>query len=352
MIYVNDKQVDLKDSKSQAGKEFNAALKYFNEVGWPLRFKVKPSILHRDENIDGQVFMRMPYHYIHHTATIYTDFGTERWRYTPLAPYERNGTLQWPTENRGAAYDKKRISFNRDQADLAFFLWYKCKPFKAIYSIDDARTQAANKVQAKMDAMKLDSAFYSEYSILQKDKVKLRTVARAYNVPGVQVMDDNQVLVALDKVIRDLVKEGKLTVDDFMESLQIDVLTELSARIYKAEEDNLITHNSQSGTWYYVGEGGRVGDKIVQVPISKKDDRYNHLRDYLVADHRALKKFEEHAGKDPNKGIDIDVDKLEELPWHEVMTFIDSVGIAKPGRDRKKADVFKDIREMFETQRQ
>jgi hypothetical protein len=351
MIYVNDKLQDLTDGKSQVGKEFKAAKAEFDKIGWPLRFKVKKSILSRDETIDGQVFMRMPYYYIHHTALIHTETGTESWRYTTRAPYERNGTLQWPTEGRGAEYSRKVITFNRDQADLAFFLWFKSKVFKSIYNLDDVRKKAADQVEAKMDAIKLDSVFYREDSILQTDKSKLRTVARAYNVPGVNIMDDNQVLVTLDGIVRSLVKEKKITVDEFMESLNLNELTELSAKIQKAEEDKLITFNEQSFIWYYLVEGGRIGDKIVQVPISKKDDKYNHLRDFLSTNHSAKKVFEEHSGKDPNKGIDIDVDNLEHLPWDEVMTFCGNVGISKPGRNRVKADVFKDIREMFETRR-
>lgn len=348
MIYVNDKQANLKDGKSVVGKEYQKALDYFDEIGWPIRFRVKKELLSRDETVDGDVFMRMPPYFIHHTALLHTEYGTERWRYTPLAPYDRNGTLQWPTEGRGDLYDKKVITFNKDRADLAFFLWFKSKPFQSIYNIDDVKQKAEARVRAEMDAIKLKNAFYSEYSVLQKDKKKLRTIARAYNVPNVSILDDNMILINLESVIKDLVQQKVTTVDDFIESLNLDPLTELAAKIQKAYDDKLIVFEDTSCTWSYVGEGGRIGEKIINVPINNKDNNFAHLRDYFSTHDKAYKIFEEHVGTHgANENLDLDPYNLENESWNKILAFIKNVGIPTVGKNRKKEDVFNDIREML-----
>lgn len=346
MIYVNDEKVDLKGS-SPAAKEFKEAMDYFNKVGFPLKFKVKKQYLAKNETEDGQVFMVMAYHNIPLSTVVYTEYGSEQWRYTPTPPFTKNGEIKYPKEGVRQSFQKKVFTIDRDKADLAFFLWFKSKHFKAIYELDDAKKNAEDLVRAKMDSIRLDSLFFGESSVLVKDKEKLRTVARAYNVSNVGSMDDNQVLIALENVIRDLVKRQLLTVNDFAESLELDVLTELSAKIQKAHDDKLIVFEENSLTWSYVGEGGRIGEKIVQVPQSKKDSKYNFLRDTLKADQRKLDIFEAHVGNSANKALTIDKDNLETLDWvGEVLPFIQAVGIKSTGRDRTKEDVFADIRKM------
>ena len=143
-----------------------------------------------------------------------------------------------------------------------------------------------------------------------------------------------------------LIKEKQLTVDEFAESLDLDVLTELSAKIQKAEDDKLILFDEPTLSWSYVNEGGTIGEKIVQVPLSKKNSKNNFLRDTLKADQRKLDIFEAHVNSDANTVLTIDKDNLENLDWiKEVIPFIDAVGIKGTGAGRKKADVFKDIRE-------
>jgi hypothetical protein len=350
MIYVNNEKANLKDHKSQVGKEYAKALDYFNKIGWPVRFKVKKQILSPDETEDGRVFMVMPSYYIHHSAIINTEYGTEQWRYSPNPPIDKNvrgqSVLEWPKEGRGKTYNRKVISFKKEQADLVFFLWFKSKPFQSIYDIDDAKAQAEAEVRAKMDAVKLDSVFYNESSVLHTDENKLRTIARAYNVSQVDTKDKNQVLVALDNVVRNLVKSKVLTVDEFMESLSLDTLTELSAKIQKAHDDKLITFDDKQNTWFYVDAGGRVSEEIVRVPMSKTEHKYNYLRDFFMTNTRKLEVFLEHIENDSNKALTIDLDNLESLDWtKEILPFINAVGIAGTGAGRTKAVVYNEIRE-------
>ena len=306
MIYVNDEQVDLR-GESRAAKEYKEALKFFSEVGWPLKFRVKKQYLARNETEDGKVFMVMASHNISHTSLIHTEFGSEQWRYTPIAPHMKRGDLVYPQEGKRKAYDKKVFTLPREKSDLAFFLWFKSKIFKSIYDLDDAKRNAKEIVDAKMNAIRLNSIFYGDNSVLRESE-KLRTVARAYNVPKSDSMTDDQVLINLEGVINGLIKEKQLTVDEFAESLDLDVLTELSAKIQKAEDDKLILFDEPTLSWSYVNEGGTIGEKIVQVPLSKKNSKNNFLRDTLKADQRKLDIFEAHVNSDANTVLTIDKD--------------------------------------------
>lgn len=347
MIFVNDKQQELKDGKSVSGKEYAKAMEYFNGLGWPIRFKVKPSILARNEDENGHVYMVMPTYYVHHTALVPTEFGTELWRYTPVPPYEKDGILNWPQEGQSAEYNKKSISFDKTQADLAFFLWFKSRIFKTIYNIDDAKAEANDKVQAEMDAMKLKMLFYAEDALLRNDEEKLATVARAYNVPRVDTMTNEQRLVALYKVIEGLIIKKSLTVNDFIDSLSLDILTELSAKIQKAQDFNQILFDENQHSWFYVNDDGTVGDRLVQVPISKIDNKHSYLRDVLKANQRDLDVFEKHVVSQTRNTLTIDFDNLENLSWtEEILPYIQAVGIPGTGANRKKEVIFAEIREM------
>jgi len=347
MIYLDNKLANLEDEKSVAGKEFKEALKYFDSIGWPLRFKVKKALLTRNETEDGLVTMTMPAYHMHHTSTVPSTHGSQFWRYTPTPAYERNGELVFPVEGKYKAYTEKRVSFTRDQADLAFFLWFKSNVFRHIYNIDDAKKDAAEKVQSRMDNIRLEAIFFAPDSILKNDSKKLTTVARAYNVLNVGAMDDNQRLIGLETIVRSLIKEKKLTVDEFAESLQLDVLTELSANIQKAFEDKQILFDEGQNAWFYVADGS-VGDKIIHVPISRKDDKFNFLRDYFKSDQRKLNIFEDHIKGSQNIEIKIDIENLEKLDWtKEILPYINAVGIKGTGANRKKAAVYEDIRNTY-----
>ena len=339
MIFVNNEKLDLKDSK-----EFREAKAYFDQIGYPVRFKVKKNILSRDETEDGKVFMIMPTYYIGYTSLISTGYGTEQWRYSPSPPYEKNGELHWSVSD--GKFNKKIMSFTQEQLDLAFFLWYKSKVFKSIYDIDDAKAEADAAVRVKMDSTKLDRAFYSEDSILQTDEEKLKTIARAYNVPQVDKKTKNQAIVALEQVVRDQVQKKVFTVDEFLESLSLDTLTELSAKIQKAEDDKLITYDDKQNAWFYVNEGGSIGEFIVQVPVSKIEQRHAYLRDFFMANTKNHEEFEGHVSSVANKALDIDLDNLESLSWtKEILPFISAVGIQGTGAGRNKSTVYKEIRE-------
>jgi len=348
MIYVNDKLVDLKDEKSTAGKEFKEALKYFNKIGFPITFKVKKKLLAKNETDDDKVFYTMPAYHIHHTSLVNTDWGTEFWRYTPTSPHEKNGALEFPTEGRYKAYTEKLISFKRNQADLIFFLWYKSNVFKHIYDIDDAKQVATDTVQRKMDSVRLDAIFFSQDSLLKGDEEKCTTIARAYNVSGVGAKSHNQRLIALEAIVRAKVKAKEITVDEFAESLQLDILTELSANINKAYEDKLILFDDGQNAFFYVNNKGEIGTKIVHVPISRTETKFNFLRDYFKSDQRKLNEFEDHIKNDSNPKLTIDIENLENLDWSkEILPYINAVGIKGTGASRKKAQVFEDIRKTY-----
>lgn len=348
MIYVNDKLINLEDKESKAGKEFNVALKYFNKIGFPITFKVKKHVLAPNETDEGHVFWTMPAYHIHHTALVNTDWGTEFWRYTPTSPHLKSGVLEFPTEGRYKAYTETRISFNRNQADLLFFLWYKSNIFNKIYDIDDAKQVATDTVKRKMDDVLLDALFFSKDSLLKNDEEKCTTIARAYNVGNVGAKSHNQRLIALETIIRAKVKAKELTVDEFTESLQLDVLTELSANISKAFEDKLILFDDGQHAFFYVNNNGEIGEKIVHVPISRTDTKFYFLRDHFKADQRKLNEFEDHIQADANPKLTIDIENLESLNWtKEILPYINAVGIKGTGAQRKKDKVFEDIRNTY-----
>jgi hypothetical protein len=348
MIYVNDVLADLKDLKTQAGQEYSEALKYFNKIGFPITFRVKKKILAKNETDEGHVFWSMPHYHIHHTATVNTDFGSEFWRYTPTPPHEKNGIVTFPTEGRYKAYSEKIVNFERNQADLLFFLWYKNNVFSKIYDIDDAKQVATDTVQRKMDEVALNAIFFSKDSILKNDEEKCATIARANNVSDVGAKTHDQRLVALESIIKKKVELKEITVKEFAESLQLDVLTELSANINEAYERKLILFDDGQNAFFYVSNKGEIGEKIVHVPIGRTETKFSFLRDYFKSDQRELNKFEEHIKNDSNPKLIIDIENLENLNWtKEILPYINAVGIKGTGANRKKDAVYADIRKTY-----
>jgi hypothetical protein len=346
MIYLNDEVQKLDSKDCEIYEEYRKAMEFFEGIGFPLRFTVKDSYVTKEVDDQGHVHFTFPANTIPHSATELDAYGSKKWVYSRIPPRkDTNGNWRWnePWER----LTKKSFSLDRDQADKAFFLWFKSKPFQNLYNLEDNKKAASEDLEAKVNALKLEQAFYSESSILLNDEARLRTLARAYSIPNVESLTKAQVLQALKANVEALINNGKKTLDEFLESITLDADTELLASIQKAKDEGYILADDKVCKWFFVNPDGNIGDTIMNVP---RNNWYRHtevLKDFLLTNEDMLKRFKSYIQEDSPDDLDIDLDNLEHLDWEVVVAFANQNGINGTGRGRNKQVVMKEIREKF-----
>lgn len=213
-------------------------------------------------------------------ATVKTPTGTEVWRY-----YEN-----MYIDNKGMKhYAPKKFRFSGqeflEEGDIEkiFFLLYKC-PYRfrdedkrpksksdvgspeeekqgriVKFMFEDLVTEAEKKAEKKQLAAKIDTLIFDPDRGLST--LKLRQVAKAMNVPNVDLLTDAQVRVHLDTRIGN----RKPEIDRFLE--MIDSELELSTRvdIQKVLDMDLLRYDDIKKTWYWKIEGQKGGKSLVRV---------------------------------------------------------------------------------------
>ena len=348
MLLKDGEKVDLKNNE-----EFKEAKKWIKEnLGFPVIFKAHPSYLTEEVKSDGRgnvigretrmCPIRLP-NKVHEK----TEDGTVTWQYCPITPPKKDGEYLINPKHQNTWFFDKVFRLGEEDMEQLFFLYYKNPQFKTYFVVDDAKAQAKTNVDQKVKEAKIYNAFYGKDSILLKNEEKLRDIARSCHIAQVNTKSREQVLNELETRVRERDTMGVQSIDDFIDSLDLDYYTQVGVVIQKAEDKDLIRFDDRSSCWFYVTSDKTLGDKIVQVKNGRYDHRYEDLREYMfgVKEHIARLTSLVDA-KDVSQQLEINIDDLENEDWNKILAYCNKNGIATVGRGRTKAMVFEDIRKL------
>jgi hypothetical protein len=154
----------------------------------------------------------------------------------------------------------------RTDIELIYFLLYKSEhrflgedeladgklkqSIRPKFMFEDLVTEAEKKVAKKQLQQKIDALLYGELAL---DEEKLRAVASAFFITGVEHLTFAQVRISLDAEIR-RTKEGP---DKFFDMVNADEELSTRSNIQKMVDAKMITFDPAKKTWYWkLKEGG------------------------------------------------------------------------------------------------
>lgn len=352
MLFKNGERLDLSNPNSEDldVKDFHEKRKWVKDnIGFPVVFKIKQSNLSAQDKKDGTIEMYMRPMRCPNFVVEESYSGTNEWQYSKVMPRtSKNGNIEFPRDQKNTWYDKKVFSLDEKDMDRIYFLMFKDQNFlKRYYEIDDAKLEANNKVNAKVKETKIQEIFYGSNSVLMRDEKRLREICRAWNISKVETYTRDQLLIELERVVRDQDARGIKSVYDFEKDTQLDMFVEVGAMVQKAEDQGVIKFDEKVGCWFYVNHDGSYKEKICEVPRIRFDHKYEHLKDHIFAEKEHIGRIKSMLGVvDVPDQMKLDFTQLEDEPWEKVAAYCNLNGIATMGRGRNKAAVYKDIRKF------
>lgn len=183
----------------------------------------------------------------------------------------------WDMGSKKAMTIKEDLLVNvNEEPDLAFFL-YKVSPFvrRGLLKVADPKKDDEEMGEAERE---LTERKYAVWNMLA-DEDKLRTMARAYGVAGIDNKQPNAIRKELETTLEknDVLRKQNPAVRgtrEFLEEMRVTDGVLLRAFIQKAIDDKKLSANI-NGWW-------KIGDKqIVQVPQNELKRRLDYLCNYL-----------------------------------------------------------------------
>lgn len=277
MLYLNGKAVDWsKDSGDAKGKFvrdkiFQYLAKYSNSTSRDLSdalvsFVWTSAFEYPDPDNPGK-FKKKTFLTIPCLTTVKTNQGLEEWRYVERVDKNEHG------QN---TYAPAFIEFNgrktlgRPDADMLFYLLYCC-PLVAesenttginkYIKVRNPRKDAAEKVNMERDISEAKAIIYNWDKHLKSD-AKLRELAKAMGVQGLEAMDNNEVSVALERVAT----QTRYSLTKFFEVHRSDDKAALLSLINECKEFGVLRLIKNS--WRLMTPEGKVFADFVDVAPS------------------------------------------------------------------------------------
>lgn len=267
MLYKNDEPVELD------AKDVERVRKFFHN-----KFPVK--VVYPPERI---VKSRLPHNKLPDKpnsisfdlkSTVKTQRGSEVWRYADDVIYDGKGKRKYvPKKFR---FDGKRY-LDRDDIELIYFLLEKCEhrmysdeelkknpflkqPRQPKFIFEDLVTEAEKKAEAKALESKITVLLYNKDLGLPEER--LRKVAKAYGVRGVDTLTLAQVKILLENKIHDKKFGGP---DKFFDMVNADDELDARSAIQNVIDNNLIFYDAPKTTWFWNTEGEKGKTQICRV---------------------------------------------------------------------------------------
>jgi hypothetical protein len=185
----------------------------------------------------------------------------------------------WDMGTKKSMNVKESILVNiNEEPDLAFFL-YKVSPFvrRGLIKVVDPKQDDANLGEAERE---ITETKYAVWSMLG-DVDKLKTMARAYGVAGVEGKQPNAIRKELEELLvrNDKAKKQNPAIKgtkEFVEEMRVTDSLLLRNFVQKSIDEKRLEYR-QDGRW-------RIGEKIiVQVPVSELERKNEYLCNFLMA---------------------------------------------------------------------
>jgi hypothetical protein len=214
-------------------------------------------------------------------AAVKTDKGVENWRYAENKIIGTNGRTIWQPHNLIL-----RGSMILESSDIELIFWLvKCCPFLqggenwnekvAKCVIEDLRGAAEIKAKKEEEMATVKAMIYS--STMGMGEKKLRLVAKAYFVMGVDELSYAQVKLAVENTI---MRNKRTGIKDFLEMVEAEQVVSVRSSLQNAIDRELITYMVTNKQWAWVTGQGRKNEPICQIGAGA--DPSEALYDYYL----------------------------------------------------------------------
>lgn len=264
MLYKNDEPYKLSPNDIKGIEDF-----FHNK--FPLRVIYPPERIQKPKNAHNKRPDKPNSISFDLRAVVRTNTGTEVWRYAENVTVDERGIKR---------FTPKKFIFNgirmldRKEIELIFFLKKK-SPYclggdnqgsMVKFMFEDLVTEAEKKVARKKIQSKIDVLLYNEDLGLKEDR--LRSIAKAYFIKGVDGMSLAQVKMSLDQVIN-ATKDGP---GKFFEMVNADGEIKARSTITQAIDKGVIVLSTSGKTKLWTWKTKEGSETICRVPPDKKPD--------------------------------------------------------------------------------
>ena len=272
MLYQNDELYKL------APKEIELVEKHFHgkfpvKVTYPPE-RIVPSKLKHNRLPDKPNSISFDY-----KATVKTKQGVEIWRYAENIIVDERGVKKY--------VPKKFLYFGarfleRNDIELIYFLLRKSEYCKGgdnegpmvKFMFEDLVTEAEKKAVRQEIEAKIGLLLYNkDYGL---PEVKIRAVAKAYQMTGIDDLTLSQVKVLLNDRIHSS-KEGP---DEFFRMVEEDDEIKVRMSITKAMEMGILKYDDKRKNWFWQAAGEKGTTPICKTPPTKTPNEA--LYDYYL----------------------------------------------------------------------
>lgn len=200
-------------------------------------------------------------------ALVKTSSGSETWRYAENRYVDAKGKVVFTPHK---LHINGTMVLGETDMELIYFLYAKCpyieggKNFqgraKAVF--EDLIGKAEEKASREEQEATLKALIYS--SKVGLPEKKLREVAKAYFIPGVDEMTFAQVKIAMEQSVR----ASRGGVETFLVMAEGGDVIEVRAMLQSAIDRGLIKYDPNRKTWFWGTTRGKKAEAIAQVSVS------------------------------------------------------------------------------------
>ncbi len=257
MLYKNDEPYKLDKNEVEAVKKF-----FHNK--FPVKVVYPPERITKSRLPHNRLPDKPNSMSFDLKATVRTGSGMEVWRYAEDVVFDSKGKKK---------YVPKKFRFNgsrfldRNEIELIFFLLFKseyrlksAEELKADknlkqtripkFMFEDLVSEAEKKAEAKAMESKISVLLYNKELGLPEDRIRL--VAKAYHIKGVDELSLSQVKILVDNKIHDKKLGGP---DKFFEMVNADEELEDRASLQKVIDLNYLRYDGSKNAWFWNTEG-------------------------------------------------------------------------------------------------
>ena len=310
MLYKNDVIFEL----ARFPKEIEAIEKHFHNK-FPVKITYPPERIVKSKLPHNRLPDKPNSISFDYKAVVKTPTGTETWRYVENIITDAKGNKKYIPKK--FMYDGV-VWLDRNDIEKIYFLLRKSEycvggdNFGGIpkFVFEDLVSEAEKKAEKKKIQARVNKFIWDEEYRLAEDKI--RAVAKAYQITGVDELKDNQVRIVVENKVF-ATPEGP---DEFFLMINDDEQIKARNAITKAMEMKLLYHDDAKQKWYWKTADGK-SVFVTSTPPTKTPnvaiyDHYlgnNAFRDDLQA---ALITKNPKAGKAKKEEPEVVLDEKEE----------------------------------------
>lgn len=270
MLYKNDEPYKL------APNDLATIKKRFHDK-WPLKIVYTPERIVKSRSPQNKLpdkpnSMSWPL-----TSVVRSESGTEQWRYAENVTIKEHGVKKFTPRNFRFTGN---LSFNRTDIELVWFLYTKSEYCRGglnqgrtiKFMFEDLINDAEVKAEKESLAAQVKALIYGKDFGLSEER--LRALAKAYFIKGVDELTFAQVKIAIEHAIMRDPKEGYTK---FVEMTDMNELIAARSKIQNMVDMGFLLFDATKKEWIWL-DGEKKPDRICKVPpaMSASDAIYDY----------------------------------------------------------------------------